>query len=147
MGIGRYDESNSDYQPIVVSISKGWGINRYCGIQAGAVVSPDYYSLGVNNSAKLTNNTLFTINTNIARDENRHKSGGLLATSLSYLASNSVSLSANSLIQSPDYHYLNDAVKNENNTNTKQKQFSGGFELVNGARNIGHISWANVYSR
>nr|ELR5113363.1 fimbria/pilus outer membrane usher protein [Providencia stuartii] len=119
-GIGRYNESHADYKPLITSLSKGWGINHHWGVQAGTVLSSDYYSLGITNSIKLSPNTLFAINTDFAHDNNHTSTGSLFSGSLAYLLSERVSIGANALAQSENYHYLSDATrKNDNNANNK----------------------------
>lgn len=129
MGIGRYDENNTPHKPLVVSLSKGWSVNRFLGLQSGAVVSPDYYGLGLNSAVRLNESWRLSTNTDVARDEKHHKTGGLITGTVTYLASDTLSIGVNGLIQSPDYHYLSDAVRDEPRVNNKQKQFGGDMSL------------------
>ncbi|WP_283126050.1 fimbria/pilus outer membrane usher protein [Providencia stuartii] len=137
-GIGRYDEPHADNKPFIISLSKGWGISHHWGVQAGTVLSTDYYSLGLNNAIKLSPNTFLAFNTDFSHDNNHASTGTLFSGSLSYLLSEQVSIGANTLVQSKNYHYLSDATrKNENDINNRQKQLGSD---INWATEIGTLS-------
>lgn len=137
MGIGRYDENNTPHKPLVASLSKGWGVNRYLGLQTGTVVSPDYYAVGLNSAVRLNESWRLSANTDVARDEKHHKTGGLFTGSMAYLASDTLSIGVNALMQSPDYHYLSDAVRDDQRVNNKQKQFGGDINWSTGWGTLG----------
>lgn len=140
-GLGRYDDEYANQRPLVASFSKGWGISSYLGLQLGTVVTPDYYNLGFELSAPLSEAISLNINNSIAHDKRHNKTGGLLTSSVSYSLSNNFAVGANALFQSNDYAYLSDSVNDlydGDKFNNKQKQF--GFDVNWSNLGIGSLS-------
>ncbi|WP_195848904.1 fimbria/pilus outer membrane usher protein [Providencia rustigianii] len=124
-GFGRYNESNSQKKPMVISFSKGFGLLPNLGLKYGLINSSYYYNMGLELSFLFENNIFVSINNSFSYDHANDNTGGLIFGVLSYPLSDSLSIGFSSLIQSEKYEYLSDSVRYETSDgyfSNKQKQ-------------------------
>ena len=137
-GLGRFDEQNAKKNPLVASISKGWGISPETGLQFGTLFTQNYHSFGVSISNLLSNHVSVNTGVSLSHDDNNNKTGDLITSSINFTLLDSLSVGGSFLLQSKDYSYLNDSVGNYYDFDNKQKQY--GIDLSWSGSNIGSLN-------
>lgn len=129
-GVGRYDEDSSAYKPLVISLSKGWKLSPYVGMDTGWVGTDRYNVFGVNINSSLNAKTAMQISNSFSFDKRNARQGNLLSASLQYRWTPNFTTSITGLNQTKNYSYIQSSLSKysylENEYDSKQKQVSFG---------------------
>ncbi|WP_127959853.1 fimbria/pilus outer membrane usher protein [Serratia microhaemolytica] len=110
-GAGRLNQENSNENPVVGTIAKGWNLTPTTTLNAGVLGSVLYRAAAIGLDTRLFAGTQFSMQTTFAADSHHDNSGIQGSVSLNNQLSKQFSVYANGSLQSGGYRELSDALQ------------------------------------